>query len=140
MYERLLNKEQKPSFEDLLKHCGASGVLWIELENFLQASYELQKLIRFPYGNKEGWGVKYAHRAKHICDIFAESGAFTVFFRLDNKAINNVEHELNDYSIDVCNSKYPCGDGGWIRYRVTDGSQIKDIKKLIEARRKSQKK
>ena len=137
MFERLKDKNKQPTFEEMVAYCGSSGAAWLELEKFLASAYDLQKSVRFPYG--EGWGVKYAHRSKHICDVFAEDGAFTVFFRIDDKDIDNVKSGLSEYAQKVCAGKYPCGAGGWVRYRVTGAGQLGDAKKLIAAKVKPKK-
>lgn len=36
---------------------------------------KIEKLMRFPYGNSYGWGMKYFIKNKHVCDIFAEKDA-----------------------------------------------------------------
>jgi hypothetical protein len=139
MFERLLNKQLKPSFEDMINYSGESGRFWRDLDSFMQANYELQTLIRFPYGNSEGWAIKYSHRTKHICDVFAEANAFTVFFRIDEKDIDRVKNGLSDYSKSICDSKYPCGAGGWVRYRVMTREQLDDAIKLLTAKIKPKK-
>ena len=58
MYERMLNKREVPSFEDLIRHSGDSGGLWIAFENYLAEAFGAVRLIRFPYGNTYGWSAK----------------------------------------------------------------------------------
>ena len=134
MYERLLDKQRQPTFEEMLKYCGGSGGFWMELENYLQNCYNLTKLIRFPYGKDYGWSVKYGHGGKHICDIFAEAGAFTVFFKIADKEIDGLKNELCGCSLKVCDDKYPCAGGGWLSYRVLESRHVTDVKKLLATR------
>lgn len=134
MHERMLDKQMMPSFSDLLAFCGESGALWEDLDSWIKAEYGAQTQIRFPYGKDYGWGVKYSKGKRHICDIFAENGAFTVFMKISNKAFVSVQSDLSDYAKQVYESKYPCGDGGWIRYRITAKEHICDAKRLIEAK------
>lgn len=131
MYERLLDKDLKPDFQELLDYCGDCKNLWQKLNDYIVEKYDAKVQIRFPYGNKYGWSVKYSRKAKHICDIFAEKGAFTVFMRIDNIACQSIEGELSDYSRKILKEKYPCGDGGWINYRITEQSHLEDIKRII---------
>ena len=131
----MLNREQTPSFSDMLKHSGASGALWTEVESFLRDNCDnLQTVVRFPYGGSYGWGVKYSCGARHICDIFAETDAFTVFFRISNKDVDGVKDGLDEYAAKMCGEKYPCGDGGWVHYRVAERKHLAGVIKLLAAK------
>ncbi len=139
MYETMLDKSHKPTFEEMLNYCGESGAFWIELDEFLQKNYDLNKEIRFPYGKDYGWGMNYKHKNKHICDIHAEADAFTVFFQIRAESVDIIKNELSDYALQVWENRYPCGSGGWIRYRVTKRTQLDDVKKLLSAKVKPHK-
>ena len=131
MYERMLNKQELPTFDDMLRYCGESRELWIALEKYLEDELNATNLIRFPYGKDYGWSKKYYVKSKHICDIFAENGAFTAFFRLTNAAMENIDSDFSDYTKEIWKSKYPCGEGGWIRFRVLKAGHLEDLKKLL---------
>jgi len=117
MYERMLTKQEIPTMEDLVRHCGINGELYRELNDFLAKEWDTQQQIRFPYGNSYGWGVKHSRKNKLICDIFAEDQAFTLMLRMDNRQFEGVYQELLPYTREVIDGRYPCGDGGWIHYR-----------------------
>jgi len=72
MYERMLNKQEIPTIEEMTMYCGANAE-------------------RFTCLNE--WLTKHAQ-------------------------------ELID-------NKYPCGDGGWINYRVTCEEYLEDAKRLL---------
>lgn len=130
MYERMLDKSLSPSFEDLLAYSGESRPLWLELDAYLKALHA-QQTIRFPYGNKYGWSSKYSIKSKHVCDAFAENGAFSLHFRLSKSCIDLAYSELSDYAKAVCDEMYPCSEGGWLTYRVLTEEQLEDAKKLL---------
>jgi len=136
MYERMLDKQITPSFDDLINYSGESGTLWLELDKFFDEKFFAAKIIRFPYGNKYGWSVKYSQKSKHICDVFAENGAFTVLIRIANKEMDTIYEGLTDYSKSLWGNKYPCNDGGWLNFRVLNGEQLDDLKKIICAKMK----
>lgn len=89
-------------------------------------------VIRFPYGNKYGWSMKYSNKSKHICDVFAEDSAFMVLIKISEDSMNTIYNELSDYAKTVWQNKYPCGSGGWLNYRVTDEGQTEDLLKIID--------
>ena len=134
MYERMLNKHEVPSFDDLLSYSGKIGGLWIDLDQYLNDTFSAVRLIRFPYGNKYGWGAKYSQKGKHICDVFAENGAFTAHFHISNNAMEATGKDLSDYAISIWESKYPCGNGGWLHFRVLNNEQLYELKKILCAK------
>ena len=137
MYERLLDKSIAPSFEALIAYSKKAGDAWLTLDKYIVDTYEAQKTIRFPYGKSYGWGVKYSRKSKHICDIFAEDNAFTVFLRVDTAAFSSIEGSLQEYSLDIWENRYPCENGGWLNYRVLSALHLEDVKKIIDIKTKS---
>ncbi|MDL2292371.1 DUF3788 domain-containing protein [Acholeplasma sp. OttesenSCG-928-E16] len=134
MNERMLDKNNKPSFDEMLEYSGRSKEAWLQIEVFLKNNYNLSDKIRFPYGKDYGWGKSYRHNKKHICDIHAEKDSFTVFFQIRSEAINQIEGQLSEYALLTWKNRYPCGSGGWIRYRVTNKEQVNDIILFLSAK------
>lgn len=77
MYERMLNKQETPSIEKMTKFCGENAERFSLLNEWLASSFDTEKKVVFPYGNKYGWGIGHYKKKKLICNIFAENGAFT---------------------------------------------------------------
>ena len=73
MYDRMLDKQRKPTFDEMCEYCGKGKELFIR---------------------------------------------------------------INEWLLEVCqeciDNKYPCGDGGWLHYRVTGEAHFCDIQKLLE--------
>ena len=134
MYERMLNKQEIPTFDDLIQYSGERGALWLDLDKYLEDEFQVLRQIRFPYGNKYGWSAKYSVKSKHICDVFAENGAFAALFQVSDKAIDTICDELSTYAKDVWADKSPCASGGWIEFRVLDKDGLHDLKKIIRAK------
>lgn len=132
MFERMLDKNKIPSIEEMKAYCGANGDLLQEVNDYLIEELGTQTEIRFPYGNKYGWSITHRKKKKLICDIFAESGAFTVMLRLSNKQFEAIYGEMLSYTQNYIDNKYPCGDGGWIHYRILCKEHLDDIEKLLE--------
>lgn len=134
MYERLLEKTLFPTFTDLLDYSGVCSDLWLLLDDYLQKEFSAEQQIRFPYGNKYGWSAKYSLKNRHICDVFAENGAFAVHFRISNDCLNTIYADLSDYVKKICDTKYPCGEGGWLTCRVLSQEHLNDVKKILSAK------
>ena len=131
MYERMLEKQKEPTIEEMAAHCGDSADLFTYLNEWLSSAYNTVQAATFPYGNHYGWGIAHRKGKKLICNVFAEADAFTVMIRLSNKQYESVYGEVKKYARDLIDQKYPCGDGGWIHYRVTCREQLEDIQKLL---------
>ncbi len=132
MYERMLDKQHQPTMDQFLEHCGKAREMFQVLDEYLTDDLKAEKMLRFPYGNSYGWGMKYAIKSKHICDVFAEKDAFTVMLRLSNKQFETCYDQLADDTKECIDHKYPCGDGGWIHDRVLTEQHLIDIKKLLQ--------
>lgn len=132
MYERMLDKQTKPTMEEMTAFCGETAEYFSFLNDWLIDTFETETAIAFPYGNKYGWGVSHRIKKKLICYIFAESHAFTVMMRLSDRQYAEIYETLQDYAKKYIDNRYPCGDGGWIHYRITSEMQVADIQKLLE--------
>lgn len=131
MYERMLNKQEIPTIEEMTKFCGENSERFSLLNEWLSDFFNTEQKIVFPYGNNYGWGVAHKKKNKLICNIFAEDNAFSVMMRLSDKQYKTVYGQLQKYAQEYIDNKYPCGDGGWIHYRVASGEHFDDIKTLL---------
>ena len=134
MYERLLDKTLSPTFDDLIAYSADRGTLWLELDKHMQDIFSAKRQVRFPYGNTYGWSCKYSLKSKHICDIFAENGAFALHFRIGTPQLESIYNTLTEHGKHICDDKYPCAGGGWLTYRVLSQSHLTDAKKLLSAK------
>lgn len=131
MYERMLNKQETPTIEEMTNFCGENSERFTLLNEWLSSSFNTEQKVVFPYGNNYGWGIAYKKKNKLMCNIFAENNSFTVMMRLSNKQYDTVYDKLRKYTQEYIDNKYPCGDGGWIHYRITCDEHFDDIKTLL---------
>lgn len=54
--------------------------------------------------------------------------------RMSDKQYGIVYEQLQKYSQEYIDNKYPCGDGGWIHYHVTSEENFDDIKTLLSVK------
>ena len=134
MYERMLNKQVTPTIEEMTKYCDENSERFALLNELLTSTFNTEQKIVFPYGNKYGWGVAHKKKNKLICNIFAEDNAFTVMMRLSDKQYRAIYNQLQKYAQEYIENKYPCGDGGWIHYRITCKEHFDDIKTLLSVK------
>ena len=134
MYERMLDKTIAPTLADLTAWCGEAALLFTTLNEWIAAQHATDQKIVFPYGNRYGWGVAHRKKAKLICNVFAERGALTVMTHLSNRQFERVYPQLSEHAQTLVDNKYPCGDGGWIHFRVTNQTALADIQALLDAK------
>ena len=131
MYERMLDKQVEPSVDEMAAYCAGNAELFVLLNEWLSETYGTVQKVTFPYGNRYGWGIAHRIKQKLICNIFAEKDAFTVMMRLSNKQFASVYGSVQNYTREQIDHRYPCSDGGWIHYRVTEKEHWEDIRKLL---------
>lgn len=134
MYERMLNKQVVPTITELTTQCGERAELFTQLNEWLSDEYTTVQEIVFPYGNQYGWGIAHKKKKKLMCNIFAEDQAFTVMIRLSQKQFDSVYEKVQKYTQEYINNKFPCGDGGWIHYRVLSNEHLPDMKTLLSVK------
>ena len=133
--KRMLNREETPTFDDMIRYCGESGNTWKELDRFLTAEYRAEGAIHFPYGT-EGWGVRYSRKNKRIIDVFAENGTFLLRCRIRNHEMDEVYRLLNEQAKEAWDNRLPCGNGkeSWMYYRASCRENMHDIKMILRAK------
>ena len=134
MYERMLDNSITPSLAEMTVHYGDSAPFFTALNEWLSDSFALEQKIVFPYGNKYGWGIAHRRKAKLICNVFPECGAFSVMTHLSEAQFQSVYALLSEYAQQHVDHKYPCGDGGWVHFRVTCQAHLSDIQLLLTAK------
>lgn len=131
MYERMLNKQMEPAITEMTAYCGCSADMFTQLNEWLSGVYSTEQAVTFPYGNQYGWGIAHRKNKKLICHVFAEDNAFTVMLRLSEEQFASMYSQVGKDTQDRIDRKYPCGNGGWLHYRVTCREHLSDIQKLL---------
>ncbi len=54
--------------------------------------------------------------------------------RLSDKQYKSVHDQLHKYTRECIDNRYPCGNGGWIHYRITCNEHFDDIKTLLSVK------
>ena len=128
----MLDKQTRPTFDDMAAYCGKGMELFVRVNDWLSNVCHTTQEISFPYGNNYGWAVAHRKKKKLICNVFAENGAFTVMIRLTNNQFHMVYDQMEKETQARIDGRYPCGDGGWLHYRVTSEAHLCDIQKMLE--------
>jgi len=140
MNERMLDKNHQPSEDEIESFVGVGSWKNIRLiKEKLSEVFDLHVELKFPFGNNYGWGYKFSHKAKHLFYIFFENKNLTLFTQINEPKSDRDKELLNALSIEGRQSwetKYPCSNGGWVRYRFFDSAGLHDAGIFISLRTK----
>ena len=137
MYERMLNKLKKPSITEIHEYIGEYSFLLLNnFEETMNQCYDLKRELRFPFGNNYGWGYKYSHKNKHLCYVFFEKEAITFMLQIGGDLVQKLEKVLLECLPKTKSYWDPCGEGGWIHYRVFNVEELYDVIKLLNIKQK----
>lgn len=135
MYERILDKGNPPTEEQIKSHIGEESLRLLErMEYVLRERYSLVRELKFPFGDSYGWGYKYSHGKKHLFYLFFENGAVTATLQIGGKEMEKLESSLQSFlpkTQALWASRYPCGSGGWVHYRAEGDAELADVLALI---------
>lgn len=140
MGDRMLQKNNIPTEKEIFEHIGNSAkVLLKQFEEAFKKQYDMQKELKFPFGNNYGWGYKYSHKTKHLCYVFFESGEIDIMMQISSKDKDKLNEVINEglaLTKEVWKNRYPCSDGGWINYRPKAQEDITEIMRLLAFKKK----
>ncbi|MDT8717117.1 DUF3788 family protein [Clostridium sp. 19966] len=138
--ERFMDKTKVPSASEISNLLGIEAAGRInKLENFLTENYDLIRELKFPFGNNYGWGYKYSCKSKHLFYLFFEKGLFTITISIGKSELKELYKMLDTMlpkTKEMWKNRYPCGDGGWIHYRIENDDELLDMEKLIFIKKK----
>ena len=140
MYERMLDKREEPTIPEIHDYIGNNSICILNtFEEIMNLRYELKCELRFPFGNNYGWGYKYSHKTKHLCYVFFEKDAITIMLQIGGNLVYKLEEVLPEClpkTKDYWDNRYPCGDGGWVYYRIFNKQELDDVLRLIAIKQK----
>ena len=134
--QRLSEKLHQPTEEFIQIFMGDEA--WrrlLDFEDMLKANYDLNRELKFPFGDNYGWGFRYTHKKTLLFYVFFEENGFCCTISINDKGAGEVETILSDLRPEIqttWNNRYPCGDfGGWIHYSVEGDSELPDLVRLV---------
>ena len=137
-YERMRNKEARPSENDILESIGGGAALWTQIHEYIAQNYDFAREKKF-YAKKYGWTVRYRKSGRTLCSFFPETGAFSALIVLGSKEaakVDAIKARLNANVRSVFEQTEQLRDGKWMWIRVLEESDVESIKMLLGAKRK----
>lgn len=134
--KRFTEKFQQPSEEFIRQFMGDDA--WQRLmrfEEMLRERYDLNREIKFPFGNQYGWGFRYCHKKSLLLYVFFEEGGFCCTISINDAKAPQAEAMLGDLLPEIQAAwlnRYACGsDGGWVNRSVEKDDELPDLIRLV---------
>ncbi len=112
-------------------------------EEMLRERYELNREIKFPFGNSYGWGFRYTHKKSLLLYVFFEEGGFCCTISISDKGAREVETMLGTLRPEIqaaWKNRYACGiEGGWLNRSVANDGELPDLVRLVGVKVKPKK-
>ena len=141
-FRRMSDKAHEPTEKAILDFIGEPAKeAWVEIRRFIEDRYGLVSDTVF-YGAKYGWTVRYRKGGKTLCSLFPEKGAFTVLIVLGSKEseiASSLREELGPKVQKLIGDTQQLHDGRWLWVRLLAMSDIDDVMKLLQVKRKPRK-
>jgi hypothetical protein len=140
-YERLLDKSNRPTNQDILDTVGEKSDLWLSILQFIEDNYEFNKEFAF-FSKNYGWTVRYRRGKKTLISCFPEKGAFSVLLVLGQVEADKVEQIrelLNESFLTVFDQTEQLRDGRWMWIRILNQEDLESLIKVIQVKRKIRK-
>lgn len=142
--KRFTEKFYQPTEEFVRLFMGdAAWQRLMRFEEILRERYDLNREMKFPFGNKYGWGFRYSHKKSLLLYVFFEEGGFCCTISINDAGAQEVEAMLGDLLPeiqDIWINRYPCGaNGGWLNRSVAGDDELSDLVRLIGVKVKPKK-
>ena len=143
MHERMLDKTQPPSDEDMLAFIGEPMAwAWSALREFLAQTYAIEPVFNAG-GQKYGWNLQYRAGSRPLCELYPERGSFTTLVILGKVELEQAITRLETFGELVRHALVETPrfhDGCWMYIRVAEAQtcqqDVADIQQLILIKRK----
>jgi hypothetical protein len=139
-YQRLLNKEKKPSSEEIIETIGKRCTLWLDIHKYIEENYDFTSELVF-WTKKYGWTIRYKKGSRTFGYFFPEKEAFSVLIVLGRKEVGKVDlTKLNTKVKSIFKTTEQLHDGRWLWIRVLKKSDVESIKEFLFTKSKPIKK
>ena len=143
MHERMLDKTNQPTDEDMLNTIGQPFANdWTALRQFLVETYPIAPVFNSG-GKKYGWNLQYRIGARPLCEMYPEKGSFTVLVILGCAELEQAMSRIDSFGDLVQKALLETPrfhDGCWMYIRVSDPltcqQDVQDIQQLILIKKK----
>lgn len=135
--------EKIPTHEEMIGLLGQPLFdVWVQLTDLIESKYDMERLWNSG-GKRWTYEYKYRRGGKSLCALYAKENVFgfMIIFGKDERA--KFEADRNNYSPEVqrvYDESTTYHDGKWMMFELTSTSLFPDMEKLLQIKRKPNKK
>lgn len=134
--DMILDGSHTPDYAEIAGYIKPpSKELWMQLNDFIQASYKAEPRITYSCcAGKPGWNVKYQRSGKSICTLYPEKEGFIalVVVTLDLlPVIEALSEKLTPGVRDTIHRAKPFNGTLWLMLQVDSTGALEDVKQLL---------
>jgi len=131
-------------YGEVKKILGAASIAWEQLTGFIRQHYELDEdWFAGNPSHKYHSNLRFMRSGKTLIGLSVREGYFIAYIVLGELERNNFElmrNDLNDTIAKEYDAAQTLRDGKWIAFEVHDDSLIDDLIKLVQVKRKPNRK
>ena len=129
------DKLHQPTDDEILGMIGPGIALWQELILFIREHYPISEDLKFLYGKKYGWAVRFRIRGKLLASLYPTKGGFTVQINLSPDAVEQATAMNPGKNVlEAVARATPYPEGRWLFIPVQPKDDLHDIKQLLDLR------
>lgn len=139
MKKRFTEKFHQPPEEFIQLFMGDAA--WERLmlfEEMLRERYDLNREVKYPFGNQYGWGFRYSHKKSLLLYVFFEEDGFCCTISINDAGAREVDAMLVDLLPEIQAmwiNRYACGsEGGWLNRSVDSDDELPDLIRLVSVK------
>ena len=118
--------------------------LWDDLNRFLSENYQVHPSCGYSAcSGQPGWNVKYRKAGRSLCTLYPMPGYFIALVVIGGKEEAEARLALpacDPYTRRLFEDSVSMAGGRWLMISVTNERVLEDVKRLIQLRRKIQRK
>ncbi len=115
----------------------------MRFEEMLRDHYDLNREMKFPFGNEYGWGFRYSRKKSLLLYVFFEENGFCCTLSINDRGAKEVEAMFGNLRPEIQSiwtNRYACGvDGGWLNRSVVSDDELPDLVRLAGVKVKPKK-
>jgi hypothetical protein len=133
------DKKRQPSDAEIRAALGDRLPLWEELAQSIRQSYPAaQEDIKFLYGQKYGWALRFRLGSQLLTSLYPTQGGFTAQVNLPEAAVQQALREGLGQSAQRAIARATLySEGRWLFIAVESAADAADIRRLLALRVKA---
>lgn len=126
------HKDRPPTTPEILTAVGPALKSWNELGRWMRESLSAQSDLKYLYGEKYGWALRFQIRSKLLSALYPTEKGFTAQVILNRAALERASHlKLGKNAKQAIDRAHLYAEGKWLLIPVESERDAEDVKRLL---------